>query len=101
MGKKAKRLSKDIWFDEFRWKVVKYLRPTKHDEYVLLRRKCERTIHSDGVVPVIMVLLDCSNDAHYPDTLEVRQAIGRMVTHKDKDTFDKEILSDAWLELVQ
>jgi hypothetical protein len=64
-----KKVPNLIWYNDYKYKVIKYYEPTKFDGYLLCIRKVDGMIHRDEKTePIEMILLDIHNDEFYPCT---------------------------------
>jgi hypothetical protein len=93
--------NKKVWFQGKLWLVVDHLKPTKHDQYLLVKRIERGRVHYQTKVnPVEMKLIDCQNDNFYPNTKEVRNLLKDISTRADRIQSNKTKLSLIWLEKI-
>jgi hypothetical protein len=91
--------NKEVWFEGKLWLVVDHLRPTKHDEYLLVKRVEQGKVHYlSNVKPVKMKLIDCQNDDFYPNTEEVRSLLQDISTQSNRISSNKVKLTNIWLK---
>jgi len=95
------KLTKKIWYQNELWKLEKVFSPNKFDDYLLLSHPSKSEIHSEGIIPVIMILIDAHNDTFYPNIEKVRKTM--KVINQLNDQREKLIskhqryLTDQWL----
>lgn len=71
------KLTKYVWYEAVKWKVVKLIQPNKHDDFLLLERRTN-CVHEDGSPSMDMTVIDCHNDEFYPNTKKVRALMKRI-----------------------
>jgi len=102
----TKKLTKYIWYEGKRYKIIDFISPNKFDDFILCSRLRDKHIHNDGkTIPVDMILLDCHNDEFYPDTKKVRDIIydndGTAKYLREKDSINRQYLTSQWLKIVR
>lgn len=105
MTLRKKKLTKSVWFDDVLWKVEQVLSPNKYNDFLVLSRKNDDSIHEDGeTVPVEMVLIDAHNDIFFPNTKRVRELMEKRNKvaekyHEVRDRQNRE-LSSVWCDMT-
>ena len=99
----TKKLTKHIWYQSKKYKVIQTFSPNKFDDYILASRLSENHIHIDGKsIPVDMILIDCHNDEFYPDIPKVRKLINdetdKVLREKYKIVRDE--LQSYWFKMT-
>lgn len=103
MALRKKKMTKRVWYDQDLWKVEQIISPNEYDDFLVLSRQSDDSIHEDGkTVPVEMVLIDAHNDTFYPNTKRVRELMKKRnkVAEKYRDLQRKQDreLSSIWCE---
>lgn len=93
------KLTKHVWIDGYAWKVETVISPTDYDDYLLLSRKSEDSVHEDGTIPVEMFLLDMHNQEFYPDTKKVRALMAEIRAAHKKEKERRRPLTAEWLAM--
>jgi len=94
-----KKLTKKLWVDSCLWKVERVISPTKYDDYILLSRESETTVHEDGTIPIYMTLIDVHNDEFYPNTKEVRDIMKERQKCRERKMYEDDPLTNIWLSM--
>lgn len=97
--------SKKVWFEDALWDVIEVFSPNKHDDYILVRRECERTMHDGGEPVILMSLIDAHNGEFFPSNAETNRRMKAWGLRKRQMEFAERMHKDrnskAWLECVR
>jgi len=96
---KLKKPTKKIWYGGKWWELVQHLTPTAYDDYFLLQRPEQQSVHEDGTTPIDMEIIDTHNVVFMFDSKEARKAAD--AHHKAYEVYEQNRLKairNVWLK---
>ena len=73
-----------IWFNGFLWQAVDIISPNKFQDFILVKRDADTIEDDEKTVTVEMELIDCGNDAFYPNVPFIAQIMNRRAAEDEK-----------------
>ena len=100
-----RKLTKYIWYSDQKWKVEQVFSPTLHDDYILVSRLNDSTIHiDDKTTPVDMLLINVHDDPFYCVTPRTTQLYAQLKNirggTRSKVNAIHEELDEIWCDMV-